>query len=311
MNRGCSSSEMSQHAVWFIVSDVSEKLEYPGCRTESPLNTFNSFQIRFSVLNWIWRKHFPPKRRWTCTRTYGTASLKIEISTLSNLIENVLICLRNRGKVHSHQSFTLVPRSPYFSTVKTKVIFFSETTLDLQLATWRYIPEYSIRHNHRCENLKSCISSLNYLMKLCPNLKSCISSLNCLMKVCPNLKSCISSLNYLMKVCPNLKSCISSLNRLMKVCPKLKSCISSLNYLMKVCPNLKSCISSLNYLMKVCHNLKSCISSLNYLMKVCPNLKHEYALEQEYQPKSTRGTQKKSIWNFLFKTPSWNTDEPV
>jgi hypothetical protein len=33
----------------------------------------------------------------------------------------------------------------------------SETSVDFQWTTWRYIPEDSIIHNHRCENLKSYI----------------------------------------------------------------------------------------------------------------------------------------------------------
>jgi hypothetical protein len=31
----------------------------------------------------------------------------------------------------------------------------SETSVDLQQATQRYVPEDSVLHNHHCENLKS------------------------------------------------------------------------------------------------------------------------------------------------------------
>jgi hypothetical protein len=34
----------------------------------------------------------------------------------------------------------------------------SETSIDFKRTTWRYIPEDSALHNHRCENLKSYIT---------------------------------------------------------------------------------------------------------------------------------------------------------
>jgi hypothetical protein len=40
---------------------------------------------------------------------------------------------------------------------KQEAICSSETSLDTQRTTWRYIPEDSTLHNHRCENLKSYI----------------------------------------------------------------------------------------------------------------------------------------------------------
>jgi hypothetical protein len=36
-----------------------------------------------------------------------------------------------------------------------EAIFSSETSVDFQRTTRRYIPEGSTLHNHRCENLKS------------------------------------------------------------------------------------------------------------------------------------------------------------
>jgi hypothetical protein len=53
--------------------------------------------------------------------------------------------------------FTLVSCSAYFSTLKMEAIFYSETSVDTQLTTRRYIPEDSTLHNHRCENPKSYI----------------------------------------------------------------------------------------------------------------------------------------------------------
>jgi hypothetical protein len=37
--------------------------------------------------------------------------------------------------------------------------YFSETSVDFQLTTWRYIPEYGTLHNQRSENLKPYIFS--------------------------------------------------------------------------------------------------------------------------------------------------------
>jgi hypothetical protein len=45
--------------------------------------------------------------------------------------------------------------SAYFSTLKMEAICSSETSVDFQRTTQRYIPEDSTLHNHRCENLKS------------------------------------------------------------------------------------------------------------------------------------------------------------
>jgi hypothetical protein len=47
-----------------------------------------------------------------------------------------------------------------------ETIFSSETSVDIQRTTRRYIPEDSPLHNHRCENFKSCISIF-----LLPHLK--------------------------------------------------------------------------------------------------------------------------------------------
>jgi hypothetical protein len=41
------------------------------------------------------------------------------------------------------------------STLKMEGICSSETSVDAQRTTWRYIPEVDTLHNIRCENLKS------------------------------------------------------------------------------------------------------------------------------------------------------------
>jgi hypothetical protein len=57
-------------------------------------------------------------------------------------------------------AFTLVSCSAYSSTLKMEAICSSETSVDFQRTTQRYIPEDGTLHNHRCENLKSYITKL-------------------------------------------------------------------------------------------------------------------------------------------------------
>jgi hypothetical protein len=65
-------------------------------------------------------------------------------------------------------AFTLVSFLPYSSTLKMEETCSSETLVDFQRATHRYIPEDRTLHNRRLENLKSyntkCTSTLGYLM---------------------------------------------------------------------------------------------------------------------------------------------------
>jgi hypothetical protein len=52
------------------------------------------------------------------------------------------------------QLLTLAPRTRIFSTLKMEAIRSSETSVHTRY-TRRHIPEGSILHSHRCENLKS------------------------------------------------------------------------------------------------------------------------------------------------------------
>jgi hypothetical protein len=52
-------------------------------------------------------------------------------------------------------AFMLVCCSAYSWTLNMEAIFSSETSVDFERTTRRYIPEVSTLHNHRCENLKS------------------------------------------------------------------------------------------------------------------------------------------------------------
>jgi hypothetical protein len=49
----------------------------------------------------------------------------------------------------------VVSRSPYFSTLKMEAACSSETSVDIQRTTRRYIPEDRTLLNHGCENLRS------------------------------------------------------------------------------------------------------------------------------------------------------------
>jgi hypothetical protein len=56
-------------------------------------------------------------------------------------------------------AYLLVLSEIIFSTLKMEAICSSETSVATQQTTRRHIPEDNILHNHRCENLKSCIIS--------------------------------------------------------------------------------------------------------------------------------------------------------
>jgi hypothetical protein len=53
----------------------------------------------------------------------------------------------------------------YSSTLKMEAIRSSETSGAIQRTTRRHIPEYDTLHNHRCENLKSCMLSFDISLK--------------------------------------------------------------------------------------------------------------------------------------------------
>jgi hypothetical protein len=52
-------------------------------------------------------------------------------------------------------AFMLVSCSAYSTTMKMEAACSTETSLNFQQTTRRYIPEDRILHNHRCEHLKS------------------------------------------------------------------------------------------------------------------------------------------------------------
>jgi hypothetical protein len=52
--------------------------------------------------------------------------------------------------------FTLLSCLSYSSTLKMEALCSSETSIEFQRTTWRYIREERTLYNHRCENLNSC-----------------------------------------------------------------------------------------------------------------------------------------------------------
>jgi hypothetical protein len=61
-------------------------------------------------------------------------------------------------------SCVLVSCSAYVSTLKKEAMCSSETTVDFQRTTRRYIPEDSAAHSHRCENLRYYRIEVSYFM---------------------------------------------------------------------------------------------------------------------------------------------------
>jgi hypothetical protein len=60
---------------------------------------------------------------------------------------------RSRGTCHFHLHVKFL--LGFSSTLRMEATCSSETSVDSQRTTWRYIPEDRTLHNHRCENLKS------------------------------------------------------------------------------------------------------------------------------------------------------------
>jgi hypothetical protein len=69
--------------------------------------------------------------------------------------EKIKVCgLWKRGITPSAARFMLASCLAYSLTLKMEVTCFSETSVDFQRTTQRYIPEYGILHNNCCYSLK-------------------------------------------------------------------------------------------------------------------------------------------------------------
>jgi hypothetical protein len=62
-------------------------------------------------------------------------------------------------------AFMLVPCSAYFSTLKMEAICSSETSVEFQRTTGRYIPENGTLHNYCSDKIKSYINKVAWNVK--------------------------------------------------------------------------------------------------------------------------------------------------
>jgi hypothetical protein len=62
-----------------------------------------------------------------------------------------------------YDQLRLVSYLAYSTTLKMEAIYSSETSVDFQQTTRRYIPEDRTIHNQRCENLTSFNTSLHFI----------------------------------------------------------------------------------------------------------------------------------------------------
>jgi hypothetical protein len=72
--------------------------------------------------------------------------------------------------------FMLISCLAYPSTLKMEVTCSTETSVDFQRTTWRYIPEDRTLHNHRCENVKSCKNNPVFLISIVNIRPFCFST---------------------------------------------------------------------------------------------------------------------------------------
>jgi hypothetical protein len=126
---------------------------------------------------WICRHLFPPKLRYlsttlhdvTCHETVIFIITALKAPNLTTRVTVVLWFLANLTTFSQLQKLQHRMRkwllARWFlpelisSTLKMKAICSSETPVDTQRTTRRYIPEDGTLHNHRCENLKSYMIS--------------------------------------------------------------------------------------------------------------------------------------------------------
>jgi hypothetical protein len=82
-------------------------------------------------------------------------TIKFDTNRYGEIIEIVIGCQVVKRCI-TENALTLVSCLAYSSTLKMEAKCFSETLVDFQRTTRRYIPEDSSLHTHRCENLKTC-----------------------------------------------------------------------------------------------------------------------------------------------------------
>jgi hypothetical protein len=103
------------------------------------LNSINRFIFVMETVCFLW----------------GMIWVGFEVLTAETIKSRRIRRARNQGE--SRWRTELVSCSDYFSTLKMEAICSSETSVETQRTTRRYIPEDDTLHNHRSENLKSYI----------------------------------------------------------------------------------------------------------------------------------------------------------
>jgi hypothetical protein len=128
------------------------------CFSETSVDTDTCFHAGI-LLNlffrpWRWRRYAPLKRRLTLAPAFTQVSCSIYFL---NPEDGSDMLLRNVG-CRWHLLSRLFLAQLIFSTLNMKATCFSETSVDTQRTTRRYIPEDGTLHIHRCENLKSYVA---------------------------------------------------------------------------------------------------------------------------------------------------------
>jgi hypothetical protein len=97
------------------------------------------------------------------------AAYKIRQILNSSFFWNIKSCSPFKSQPTFQRSFIctcfkLFSCLAYSSTLKMQGIYSSETSVDFQRFTWRYIPEERTHHTHRCESIKSYTSVILHFM---------------------------------------------------------------------------------------------------------------------------------------------------
>jgi hypothetical protein len=98
------------------------------------------------------RRHIKTTRRSMKSTVFWDIAPYILLKVIRSFGETYLLQLGDRI---ISRAFQQISCSDYTSTPKLEAICSSETSVDFQRTTRRYIPKYSTLHKHRCEKFNS------------------------------------------------------------------------------------------------------------------------------------------------------------